>query len=195
MSVDVQAEMATDERELFGIIAEFHDPEALVAGAQQAQEAGYRQMDAYTPFPVHGLPEALGVERNWVPYIVLLGAILGGVGGYFLQYYTSVIDYPINVGGRPLHSWPSFMVITFEMAVLGAVVFGVLGMLALNKLPMPYHPIFNTPRFELASRDRFFLCIMGIDPKFEVEETKAFLRRLEPAAVFEVEQGATKIYH
>jgi hypothetical protein len=180
--------------DIFGLMAEFSDPEVLVAKTRQAYEAGYRNMDAYAPFPVHGLSEALGLKRSWVPYIVLLGAIAGGVGGYLLQYYTSVIDYPINVGGRPYHSWPAFMVITFEMAVLGAALAGVLGMLALNKLPMPYHPVFNMPRFILASRDRFFLCIMVTDPKFDPVQTREFLEGLEPEGVYEVEQGATKIY-
>lgn len=180
--------------DVFGLMAEFSDPEVLVAKTRQAYEAGYRRMDAYAPFPVHGLSEALGLKRSWVPYIVLLGAIAGGVGGYLLQYYTSVIDYPINVGGRPYHSWPAFMVITFETAVLGAALAGVLGMLALNKLPMPYHPVFNMPRFILASRDRFFLCIMVTDPKFDPVQTREFLESLEPEGVYEVEQGATKIY-
>jgi len=180
--------------DVFGLMAEFSDPEVLVAKTRQAYEAGYRRMDAYAPFPVHGLSEALGLKRSWVPYIVLLGAIAGGVGGYLLQYYTSVIDYPINVGGRPYHSWPAFMVITFETAVLGAALAGVLGMLALNKLPMPYHPVFNMPRFILASKDRFFLCIMVTDPKFDLAQTREFLESLEPEGVYEVEQGATKIY-
>jgi hypothetical protein len=185
-----------DARELFGLLAEFEEGEALVKAANQAYQAGYRQLDAYTPFPVHGLSDALRLDRqrNWVPYLVLLGAIFGGLAGYLLQYYTSAISYPINVGGRPLHSWPAFMVVTFEGAVLMAVLAGVVGMLFLNKLPMPYHPLFSVPRFELASRDRFFLCIMGTDPKFEVEETKAFLESLNPNAVQEVEQGETKIY-
>lgn len=180
--------------EVFGLLAEFNDPRELVERTQQAWNAGYRRMDAYTPFPVHGLADALGVQRNWVPYIVLFGAIAGGLGGYFLQYYSAVIDYPILVAGRPLHSWPAFMVITFETAVLGAAVLGVLGMLALNGLPMPYHPVFNAPRFEMATGDRFFLCIMGTDPKFDPEETKQFLESLNPESLHLIEQGATKIY-
>jgi hypothetical protein len=185
-----------EARELFGLLAEFEEGEALVEAANQAYQAGYRQLDAYTPFPVHGLSDALRLDRqrNWVPYLVLLGAIFGGLAGYLLQYYTSAISYPINVGGRPLHSWPAFMVITFEGAVLMAALAGVVGMLFLNKLPMPYHPLFSVPRFELASRDRFFLCIMGTDPKFEVEGTKQFLESLNPTSVVEVEQGETKIY-
>lgn len=180
--------------EIFGMLAEFSDPQELVAKTQQAWEAGYRRMDAYTPFPVHGLADALGVHRNWMPYIVLLGAIGGGVGTYFLQFYASVIDYPIIIQGQPFHAWPAFMVITFETAVLGAAVLGVLGMLALNGLPMPYHPVFNAPRFELATGDRFFLCIMGTDPQFEIEETRRFLESLNPDSIHLIEQGATKIY-
>jgi hypothetical protein len=151
-------------------------------------------MDAYTPFPVHGLADALGLQRNWMPYIVLLGAIVGGVGGYFLQYYAQAIDYPIIVGGRPPNSWPAYIPITFESAVLTAAIMGVLGMLALNGLPMPYHPVFNAPRFELATGDRFFLCIMGTAPKFDPEETQRFLEGLKPQSIHLIEQGATKIY-
>ncbi len=181
--------------DLYGLIAEFDNPDDLVEKAERVYEAGYRQIDAYTPFPVHGLSEAIGVSRSWVPYIVLFGAIFGGLAAYGLQYYSSVIDYPLNVGGRPLHSWPAFMVITFEGAVLMAAVFGVLGMLALNKLPMPYHPVFGVPRFELASHERFFLCIKVIDPIFDLEETRTFLESLEPQSVSVVEQSeTTKIY-
>lgn len=180
--------------DIFGLMAEFNDGEELLKNTRRAYEAGYRNLDAYTPFPLHGLSEALGLKRNWVPYIVLLGAIAGGVAGYLLQYYTSVLSYPLNIGGRPLHSWPAFLVITFESAVLGSAFGAVFGMLALNKLPMPYHPVFNVPRFELASRDRFFLCIMVTDPKFELEETRQFLESLEPQGVYEVPQGGTKIY-
>lgn len=184
----------TNDLDIFGLMAEFADPDQLVEKTRQARQAGYEKMDAYTPFPIHGLSEALGISRDWVPYIVLLGAIAGGLGGFMLQYYASVVDYPINIGGRPFNSWPSFMVITFECAVLGAGIFGVLGMLGLNKLPMPYHPVFNVPRFELASRDKFFLCIMVTDPKFNREQTRQFLESLEPEGVYEVAQGATKIY-
>lgn len=183
------------ERELFGVIAEFRSPEALVAATQRAAEAGYTRMDAYTPFPVHGLSEALGLKRNWLPYIVLLGAVLGGTGGYFLQYWTAAVDYVINVGGRPPHSWPAFMVITFETTILGAAVFGVFGMLALNRLPMPFHPVFNTPHFELASRDRFYLCILGTDPQFDEVKARTFLEGSDAQMVFDVEQSATRIYH
>lgn len=186
---------ATKTTELYGLLAEFETPEELVEKTEQAYRAGYREMDAYTPFPVHGLSEALGIKRNLVPYIVLLGAILGGLAGYGLQYYTAVLSYPINVGGRPLHSWPAFMVVTFEGAVLIAAGLGVVGMLALNNLPLPYHPLFNAPRFNMATGDRFFLCIMGHDPQFDPVETRAFMESLEPTHITEVEQDeSTPIY-
>ena len=129
-------------------------------------------MEAYTPIPLHGLTDALGTRPTRLPYLTLTGALLGGVGGYALQYYCSVIAYPMNVGGRPFHSWPSFVPIVFELAVLGAALFSVLGMLALNGLPMPYHPLFNVPEFRLASRNRFFLCIEARDPAFDQSASK-----------------------
>jgi hypothetical protein len=172
---------------IYGLLAEFDSPEALVAAARRAREAGYRKMDAYTPFPVEELNDALELGRTGVPIIVLIGGLLGAVLGYALQYYISVIDYPINVGGRPLHSWPAFIPVTFETTVLVAGLFAVLGMLALNGLPMPYHPIFNAPRFSLASHDRFFLCIEAADPKFDAHETRRFLDGLAPRALTEVE--------
>ena len=183
------------ESEIFGIIAEFDKADDLLAAAEQASAAGYRQFDAYSPFPVHGLSEVMGLDRqrNWVPYIVLLGAILGGLAGYILQYYTSVIAYPLNVGSRPLNSIPAFLVITFEGAVLMAALFGFVGMLAVNRLPMPYHPVFNTPSFDRASRDGFFLCIFETDPRFDMAETRAFLQSLNPNAVYEVDRGGTDI--
>src|SRR5438477_4705919 len=154
--------------DLYGLMAEFDDPNAIVVAARRAYTEGYRRMNAYSPFPIEELSEAIGFHHNRLPLIVLIGGILGGLSGYLLQYYTAVIDYPINIGGRPLHSWPAFIPITFEMTVLGAALFAVLGMLALNGLPMPYHPVFNAPRFELASRNRFFLCIETRDPKFDL---------------------------
>jgi hypothetical protein len=172
---------------LYGLIAEFDTPTEVVNAAHKAYEAGYRKMDAYTPFPIEELNEALHLKRSKVPLIVLIGGIVGALGGYILQYWASNITYPINIGGRPMHTWPMFIVITFECTILVASFSAVLGMLALNGLPQPYHPVFNSPRFELASRTNFFLCIESADPKFDVAETREFLEHLSPAHVSEVE--------
>jgi hypothetical protein len=170
----------------YGLLAEFDDPNALVAAARSARAEGYRHMDAYTPFPVEGLAEALEFQRTRMPLVVLIGGVIGCVGGYFMQYYAAVIDYPLNVGGRPFHSWPMFIPVTFELTILFAALFAVLGMLALNGLPMPYHPLFHIERFALASRDRFFLCIEATDPKFDAEVTRQFLAGLQPREITEV---------
>ena len=172
--------------ESYGWLAEFKTPEELVRAAQRAGATGYRRIEAYTPFPVEGLVEAVGSYKDRLPLITLLGGVIGGAGGYFLQWYSAVVDYPINLGGRPYHSWPAFIPITFELTVLGAALFAVFGMLALNGLPRLYHPLFNVPEFELASRSRFFLCLRRDDPRFELEETHRFLTSLEPLAVREV---------
>lgn len=169
-------------------MAEFEKPDELLGAAKRAYAEGYRRLDAYTPFPIHGLNDAIGFRRTILPYIVLGGGILGCVTGFGLQYFSSVISYPLNIGGRPLNSWPSFIPVTFEVTVLFAALSAVLGMLALNGLPMPYHPVFNSPRFALASRDRFFLCIESRDPKFSLAETKQFLTSLKPREVVEVEK-------
>jgi hypothetical protein len=171
---------------IYGLVAEFESPAALVEAARRAHAEGYRRMDAFSPFPVEGLSEALGFERTRIPLVAFIGGLLGGLGGYFLQYYAAVIDYPVNVGGRPLHSWPSFIPVTFELTVLSAALFAVFGMLALNGLPMPYHPLFHVPRFALATRDRFFLCVEATDPRFEREGTWQFLASLQPREVTEV---------
>ena len=144
-------------------------------------------MDAYSPFPVEGLAEALGFHRTRVPLIVLTGGILGCLGGFFLQYWLAVIDYPINVGGRPLNSWPSFIPVTFELTILIAALSAFFGVLALNGLPMPYHPVFNVDRFELASRNRFFLLIEAADPRFDSAGTRRFLETVGSHGVYEVE--------
>jgi hypothetical protein len=180
--------MAKSAAPIYGLMAEFDSPEALVAAARSAFTAGFRKMDGYSPFPVEGLAEALGFHRTRVPLIVLIGGITGCLGGFFLQYWASVIDYPINVGGRPLNSWPSFIPVTFELTILIAALSAFLGVLALNGLPMPYHPVFNVDRFELASRNRFFLCIESGDLKFDRDATRKFLEGAGSLGVYEVER-------
>jgi hypothetical protein len=168
-------------------MAEFRTPAELVAATRTAREVGYRRLDAYSPFPIEDLADALDFHDSRVPLLVLCGGILGAIAGYGLQYYTAVIDYPMNIGGRPLHSWPAFIIPTFETTILFAAGTAVLGMLALNGLPQPYHPVFNVPRFALASRDRFFLCLEARDPKFDRVETRRFLESLGPREVVEVD--------
>lgn len=171
---------------LYGLMAEYDDPDELLEATQRAYAAGYRQMDAYSPFPVEGLAEALGFTRSKLPLLVLGGGVIGAIGGYMLQYYTSVISYPLNIGGRPLHSWPAFIPVTFETTILVAAATAVLGMLALNGLPRPHHPVFNVERFERASSDQFFLCIEAQDSQFEHEHTKQFLLSTSPREVVDV---------
>jgi len=171
---------------LHGLLAEFDNPTDLVDAANRARLAGYTSMDAYTPFPIEELDDALGLKRNSLPLIVLLGGIFGGGGGYFLQYWTQVIAWPMNIGGRPFNSWPHFIPVTFECTVLGASLATFVGMLVLNRLPKPYHPVFNVPAFDRASRDRFFLCIESTDPKFDRHATGSFLKGLHPLGVSEV---------
>ena len=173
---------------IHGLMAEFHSPEALLRAAERAHGEGFKRMDAYTPFPIEGLAEALGVHDRRMPLIVLLGGIAGCLGGFFLQYWLAVIDYPLNVGGRPLNSWPAFIPVTFEMTILFAALSAFLGVLALNGLPMPYHPVFNVEQFELASRNRFFLCIEADDPNFDRDGTWKFLESLGPDGVYQVER-------
>jgi hypothetical protein len=171
---------------LHGVMAEFHDADELLTATRRARADGYRRMEAYSPFPIDELAEALDFRRTHVPLIVLVGGVLGGLSGYLLQVYVSVIAYPLNIGGRPLHSWPAFVPVTFELTILGAALFAVVGMLALNGLPMPYHPVFNVPSFARATRDRFFLCIEAADPRFDAEQTRRFLRSLGAREVSDV---------
>ena len=168
-------------------MAEFNSATELVEASRKTYAEGYRKMDAYSPFPIHELDEALGITRSKLPWIIFLGGLFGGSAGYGLEYWIHVIYYPINVGGKPFHSWPNFIPVWFETTVLGASLAAVVGMLVLNGLPQPYHPVFNVESFvKGANRDKFFLAIESADPRFKMEDTKKFLSTLTPAAVWEV---------
>ena len=180
--------MTPAPRAIYGVMAEFDDATALVRAAGRAHDEGYRKMDAYSPVPIEELHEAMHIHDNRLPAIVLGGGVFGAIAGYGLQYWASTIAYPINVGGRPLHSWPAFIPVAFETTILAAALSAVLGMLALNGLPQPFHPVFNVPRFALASRNRFFLCIEARDPKFNIDSTRAFLQSLGAREVTTVEE-------
>jgi ActD protein len=175
------------DQAIYGMMVEFETAEQLLDAAHSAMAAGYKRVETYTPMPVHGLAEIIGVQRTPVARIVLTGGLLGCIGGYALQYYMTVISYAHNVGGRPVHSWPAYIPVTFETTVLCAALSAVFGMLALNRLPMPYHPAFNVPGFKRATQDRFFLCIRSIDPQFDVMETRAFLKKQGGLEVTNVE--------
>ena len=163
---------------VYGLMAEFEDPSDLVAAAHRAYREGYRTMDAYSPLPIEQLHEAIGMKHTKLPLIVLIGGLVGCIAGFGLQVWASTVAYPLNVGGKPLLSWPAFIPVTFECTILGAALSAVFGMLALNGLPQPYHPVFNVPRFTRASRNGFFLCIESRDAKFDLHDTRAFLERL-----------------
>ncbi len=171
---------------IWGLIAEFDTPSEIVIAARKAYAAGYRRMDAYSPFPVEGLSEAIDFHHDSVALICLVGGLLGLVTAYVLQYWINVIAYPLNIGGRPFHSWPSFIVVSFEMTILFGGLAAVFGMFAMNGLPMPYHPVFNVPSFSFATEDKFFLSIEASDPKFDRVTTYQFLSSLEPRAITEV---------
>lgn len=172
---------------LYGLMAEFDDPTKVVSAARRAHEAGYKRMDAYSPYPIEELWEAIDFKKNRLPLLVLIGGIVGCIGGFSLCYWASGIAYPLNIAGRPLNSWPAFIPVTFECTILLAGLTAVFGMLALNGLPQPYHPVFNVPSFEQASRNRFFLCIEARDEKFDEKSTREFLESLGPVQVTEVE--------
>ena len=171
---------------VYGLMAEFDSATELVAAAHRTRDAGYKKMDAYSPFPVEGLAEAVGFHHDEVPLVVLAGGLLGCLAGYGMQYWISAVSYPVNVGGKPYHSWPAFIIVTFEMTILFAGISAVLGMLALNGLPMPYHPVFHVPRFAFATKDRFFLIVFSSDPKYNSLEVRRFLESLGPRSISEV---------
>ena len=175
------------DKQIYGLLAEFDTATEVVVAAEKVRDAGYTETDAFSPFPIHEMDEALGIKRTILPYLVFAGGIAGLLLGLGLQYYTHVIDYPTMVGGRPHFSLPAFVPPAYELTILLASFTAVFGMLFLNGLPRPYHPLFNVPRFLLASREKFFLLIKMDDPKFDYEETKAFMESLEPQEVFDVE--------
>jgi hypothetical protein len=179
---------ATPSTSIYGLLAEFDSAQALMDAANKVREAGYTRTDGFSPFPIHGLAEAFGFRERLVAPIVFMGGLTGALGGYGLQYWTSVIEYPMNIGGRPLHAWVSFIPPTFEMTVLFAAFAAVGGMLALNGLPSPYHPVFNAERFSLASQEKFFVVIEAADPKFEIGKTSAFLTSLRAREVVTLEE-------
>jgi hypothetical protein len=171
----------------YGLLAEFDTPAALVAAAKRAHAEGYRKLDTFSPFPIEEAWEAIGHQDRRLSLIVLMGGIVGGLTGYGLEYWVHTMAYPINIAGKPLNSWPQFIPVTFEMTILIAALSAVLGMIVLNGLPMPYHPVFNVPRFEHASRDKFFLLVESNDPKFDRQRTLEFLKGLDANEVNEVE--------
>jgi hypothetical protein len=171
----------------YGILAEFNSAQELVDASRKAYAEGYRKIDAYSPFPIEALEEALGIPHTILPWVVFFGGLLGGMAGYGLEYWSQVIEYPLIIGGKPFHSWPNFIPVWFETTVLGASISAVVGMLALNGLPQPYHPVFNIESFrERAQNDKFFLCIEARDPRYKPEEIKKFLSGLNPVGVWEV---------
>lgn len=172
---------------MYGLMAEFDSAEEVLAAAHRTRAAGYRRIDAYSPIPVEGLAEAIGFDWTGLPIITFIGGVLGGCTGFFMCWYANVLSFPLNIGGKPHNSWPAWIPITFELTILGGALATVIGMLALNGLPTPYHPVFNVERFALATTDKFFLCIKSRDKNFDLAQTKTFLEGLKPHGVFEIE--------
>jgi hypothetical protein len=170
----------------YGMLAEFDDPQTLIDAAKRTRDAGYSHVDAFTPFPVEGLHDAIGFHSSRLPLIVLIGGIVGFAVGFGMQWFAQVVHYPLNIGGRPLNAWPAYIPIAFEVTILFASFAAIFGMLALNGLPEPYHPVFNASRFVFATRDQFFLCIEASDPKFRSDDTRKFLQSLNPLEVSDV---------
>lgn len=171
---------------IYGLLAEFETPQALVTAAAKVRDAGYRRIDAFSPFPIEELADAIGFRDRRLPMFVLVGGLAGMVAGLGLEYWVSAVAYPLNIGGRPYASWPSFIPVAFETTILFAAFAAVIGMLALNGLPMPYHPVFNAPRFSAASRDRFFLVVEATDPKFDRTQTRRLFEDLHAREVTEL---------
>ena len=183
---EAPAVAAMNKSGVYGVMAEFDSVEKLLDAAKKTRDAGYRFTDAYSPFPIDGMTEALGRRPTRLQTFVLLCGLTGACSGYLMQYYVAKIAYPLNIGGRPLNSWPAFIPVTFELTVLFSALGAFLGMIVMNNLPMPYHPVFNVPEFSRAQIDRFFLCIESGDPKFDSVQTKAFVESLGPVSVSEV---------
>jgi hypothetical protein len=170
----------------YGLMAEFDNVNDVITAARRVYGAGYRKIDAYSPFPLEELSEAIGFHKNGVALVCLVGGLLGCTGAFTLQWWINTISYPVNIGGRPFNSWPSFIIVTFEMTILFSGLSAVFGMLALNGLPMPYHPVFNVPRFDAASKDRFFIVVFSSDKNYDATGTRKFLEGLGPISVSEV---------
>lgn len=178
--------------DIYGLMAEFDAPEKILAAAERAKQEGYHEMDAFTPFPMEELTDALGIRHSKLSLFVLCCGLFGMLFGFFFQYWVSVIDYPLNIGGRPLNSWPQWIPVTFELTILFSAFGAVIGMIFRNGLPRPVHPVFNVDRFELATKDKFFLCIEAVDPKFDKEKTRKFLESLKPDYITVVDHVHTK---
>jgi hypothetical protein len=173
---------------IYGLLAEFNTPGELVVATEAARAEGYRRMECYTPYPVEEAAEALDFHKNRVPLVTLIGGLLGVTTAFLMETWFNVWSYPLNIAGRPLFSWPAFIIPAYEWTILFSGLSAAFGMFALNGLPQLYHPLFNAPNFRSgATTDKFFLCLEATDPKFAIMETRAFLEQFAPASVVEVE--------